>query len=162
MLDLADPLELVECRIEFEIVGKDRQIEHAAAQGPVPLVPLGGGAKRIAPRLGGVIEGAGVDDRPVQKIIAWIVGVFVVVEDVGDAKFSDRYDKAVGRLAPGKLVNAGVNLLRLAAKIDGLTDESTLQSRVGIGKADLISFTARVTGNSERVANAEIPDRFPD
>ena len=69
--------------------------------------------------------------------------------------FPDRYDKAVGRLAPGKLIDAGINLLRLAAKIDGLTDECALQSRIGIGKADLISFTARKSGDSERVANAE-------
>ena len=35
----------------------------------------------------------------------------------------DRYDKAVGRLAPGKLVDAGIYFLRFAAEIDGLSDE---------------------------------------
>jgi len=46
---------------------KDRQIEQAAAQGPVTLIPLGRGAERIAPWLGGVIERSGVDDCPVEK-----------------------------------------------------------------------------------------------
>ena len=55
-LDFADPLELAECRIEFEAVGDDREIEQAAAQGPVALIPFGGGAVRIAPGVGGIIE----------------------------------------------------------------------------------------------------------
>jgi hypothetical protein len=87
---------------------------------------VGGGAKRIAPWLGGIIEGACVDDRSVQKIVGRVMGVFVVVEDVGNAEFSRRYDKAVSRLAPDKLVYAGIDLLRLAAKIDGLTDDAAV------------------------------------
>ena len=154
-LDFADPLELLKTWIECEIVRKDRQIEQATTQSPVTLVPLGGGAKRIAPWLGCVIEGSCIDDCPVQKIVARIMSVFVVVEDVGDAEFSDRYHQAVGRLATGELIDAGINLLRFAAKIDGLTDECALQSRVGVSKTDLVGFTARVAGDSERVANAK-------
>ena len=154
-LDFADPLELLKMRIELDVVGNDRQIEHAAAQGPVALVPLGGRAKRIAPRLGRVIERSGIDDRPVQKIVARIMRIFVVVENVGDAEFPDRYHQAIGRLAPGKLVDAGVNLLRLAAEIDGLPDECTVQARVGIVGSHLVGFPTGKAGDAERAAETK-------
>ena len=83
------------------------------------------------------------------------MGVFVVVEDVGDAEFSDRYHQSVGRLALRKLIDAGIHFLRFTAKIDGLTDECTLQSRIGIGESYLVGLTAGESGGSERVAESK-------
>ena len=83
------------------------------------------------------------------------MGVFVVVEDVGNAEFPDRNHQAVGCLAAGKLIDAGIHFLRFAAEIDRLTDECALQSRIGIGESDLVGFTARESGDAKRVAKAK-------
>src|SRR5262249_40619936 len=42
MLDLADPLELAEARVEVGAVRHDRQIEQTAAHRPRAVIPLGG------------------------------------------------------------------------------------------------------------------------
>jgi len=115
VFNLSDPLELPELRVELGAVRNDRQIEHAAAQRPGAQIPFGGCAERIAPGFRGVVEGAGIDDRPVQKIAARVVRVLVGIEDIGNAEFSDSEDQSVGRLAGCKLIDAGINLLRLAA-----------------------------------------------
>ncbi len=81
--------------------------------------------------------------------------IFVGVEHVGDAEFTHRYDQAVGRLAPGKLVDAGIYFLRFAAEIDGLSDECPVKAHVGIVGSYLISFRARKPGDAERTAEPE-------
>src|SRR5262249_56701964 len=47
--------------------GRRRESEHAAAQGPAPLIPLGGGAVAVAPAVAGVVERSGVGQRPVEE-----------------------------------------------------------------------------------------------
>ena len=81
--------------------------------------------------------------------------IFVGVEDVGDAEFPHRDDKAVGGLAPGKLIDAGIYLLRLAAEIDSLADECPVNAHVGIIGSYLVSFRARKPGDAERPAEPE-------
>src|SRR5262249_4470297 len=62
-LHLVIDLEFVEA-IELDAVRHDREIEQAAAYRPGAVIPLGGGAISIAPGVGGIIPGAGVDQRP--------------------------------------------------------------------------------------------------
>src|SRR5262249_24227251 len=62
--------------------GRRRQVEGAGAQGPGALVPFGGRAVGIAPAVAGIVERAGVDQRPVQKVGLRTVGIFVGIEDV--------------------------------------------------------------------------------
>ena len=77
--------------------------------------------------------------------------IFVVVKDVGNAKFSDREDEPVGGLAFGKLIDAGIHFLRLAAEIDRLPDESPLAGAHRDSLSDLVGFAAGESGNAERV-----------
>src|SRR5580704_71125 len=154
-LDFADPLELRKMRVELDIVGHGRQIEYAAAHRPVALVPLGGGAVSKTPGIGGVVERAGVDQRPIHEIAARIVGVFVGVENVGDAEFTDGEHQAVRRLRAAELVGRSIHLFRIAAEIDGLADEILGNSRIGHRGADLVGLAARESGDAQRRAQAE-------
>ena len=81
--------------------------------------------------------------------------ILVGVEYVGDAEFPDRYDEVVGRLAAGKLVDGGVDFLGLAAEVDGLADEGSVQARVGIVGSHLVGFPAGIAGDAERLAEAK-------
>ena len=154
MFNLSDPLELPELRVEFRAVGDDRQIERATAQRPGALIPFHGSSERKSPGFRGIVESAGIDDRPVQKIGARIVRVSVGVEDVG-AEFSDREDQPIGRRAACKLVDSRIHFLRLTAEVDRLSDEGTLHAGVGIVRACLVRFTAGKTGNAERPAQSK-------
>ena len=143
-LDFADPLDLRECRIEFGVVRDDREIEQAAAQGPVALVPLGGGAVGIAPGVGGIIERCGVDERPIHEIVARIVRIFVGVEDIDNTESLPTV--RTSRLAvwlPANWSDAGIHFLRFPAQIDRLANESARQSRIGIGLSDFVGFSTR-------------------
>ena len=91
-------------RIQFGAVGDDREIEQAAAQGPVSLVPLGGGAVGVTPGVGGIVERAGVDQRPVHEILARILRIFVGIEHVGDRELADGDNQPVGGLRTGELI----------------------------------------------------------
>src|SRR5208282_4309415 len=119
------------------------------------MIPLRGGADRKAQRVSGVIERSSVDDRPVQKITARVVSIFVVVEDVGNIEFSDREDEPVGGLALGELIKAGVHFLGVAAEINCLPDESPLDARIGVIGANFISFAVGEPGNSVRAVEPE-------
>ena len=107
-LDLSHQLELMEAGVEINAVGTDpagwgfRQVEEAAAQRPAALIPLGCRAVGVSPAVGGVVERAVLDVRPVQEIKLGIVGVFVGIEDVDDGKFADRQYQPIFRLRTGK------------------------------------------------------------
>ena len=117
LLDFRDHRELLEGRVEDAAVGtvaaggSRREVEYAAAQGPGALVPLGGRAVGVAPGVAGIVERAGVDQRPVQKVGLGTVGIFVGIEDVDDGELADRQHQAVGRARPGELVDVGLDLL---------------------------------------------------
>ena len=143
------------------LLGTIERSNKPAAQGPVALVPLGGGAVGIAPRVGGIIERGSVDQRPIHKIAARVVRVFVGVEDVDNTEFADCKDKPVGGLASGKLVDASIHLLRFPAQIDRLANEGARQPGIRIGLADLVGLAAGKSGDAERVRRSQIPDRSP-
>ena len=142
-------------RVELDVVGHHRQIEYAAAHGPVALIPLGGGAVSKTPGVGGVVQGAGVDQRPIHKVAARIVGVFVGVENVGDGELADGEHQPVRRLRAAELVGRAIHLLRVAAEIDGLADEVARDARVRHRGADLVCLAARESGDAERRAQAK-------
>jgi hypothetical protein len=84
-LDLTDQLKLTESRIKLCNVRDNRRIEHARAQSPLTFVPFDGTAVGKRPRIGGIIEGSGIDQRPIEEIVAGIVRVLVRIEDIDDA-----------------------------------------------------------------------------
>ena len=46
-------------------------------------------------------------------------------------EFADGDDQPVGGLGAGELIDVGVDLLAVAAEIDGLPDEGPLDARIG-------------------------------
>ena len=147
-LDFADPLKLRERWIEIGAVGHDREIEQAAAQGPISLIPFGGGAICIAPSLGGVVESTGVDHRPIYEIVARIVRIFVEVEYVDHGKLANRQYQPVCGLRCSELTRAGFDFLTFSAQVDGLANECARQPRIRIGLPDFVGFSARKSGNA--------------
>jgi hypothetical protein len=139
LLDFREHRVLLEGRVEGAAMGTAaargslRQVEDAGAQRPGALVPLGGRSVGVAPAVAGIVERAGVDQRPVQKVGLRTVGIFVGIEDVDDGELSDRQNQAVLRARPGELADIGVDLLNFAAEIDGLPEEYALHARVRVG-----------------------------
>src|SRR4029077_19975929 len=160
-LDFGDHRVLLKGRVEGAAVdtaaagGSRRQVEQAGAQGLGALVPLAGRAVGVAPAVAGIVERAGVDQRPVQKVGLRTVGVFVGIEDVDDRELSDRQHQAVLRARPGELADIGVDLLDFAAEIDGLPEESALHAHVGVGGPELVGLAARKSGDAVRVRETE-------
>src|SRR5262249_21806737 len=97
MFELVDDLKLTEV-IELDAVRHKGQIEQAGPRCPVSLVPLKGGPIGEAPGIGGIVERCSVDQRPVDEIVAGIVGIRDGVEEVRNAEFSDGDDQPVGGL----------------------------------------------------------------
>ena len=56
-------------------------------------------------------------------------------------------------------VDAGVNFLAVAAKVDGLADEGARQLRVRISEADFVGFAAGESGNAKRVGQVKFRRR---
>jgi hypothetical protein len=154
-LEFADPLELPELRIKVGRIGSDRKVEQAAAQGPGTLVPLRRRADRISPRVRSIVERSGVDDGPVHEIGAGIMGVFVGIEDIAHADFSDGEHQPIRRLRSGELVKSGVDFLDLAAEVDGLPQECPEQTRVGIWGSDLVGLAAWESRGADRCAQSK-------
>ena len=87
--------------------------------------------------------------------MARVVSEVVLIEDVGDRELTDGHGDGVCRPRPAHLVGGVVDLIRLAAEIEGLAEEQSLQSEVGRRLADLVGFAAREAGDAERVAQPE-------
>ena len=135
--------------------GRCRQVENAAAQRPTAVVPFGNRAVSVVPAITGCVKSAGIDERPVQKISFGIVRIFICIEYVEDVELTYRKHQAVCRRRAGELIEVGINLLGVAAEIDRLPDEIALQTRVGISRPDLKSLTARKSGYSVCIREAE-------
>ena len=131
--------------------GHRRQIEHAAAQSKDALIPFGSRAVGVTPGIAGIVERAGIDQRPVHKIGLRIVGVFVGIEHVDNGELADPQDQAVRRIRLRKQIDVGVGLLRFATQVDGLPDEIALRPRVRIVEAELVGFAAWEAGDAVRV-----------
>lgn len=137
------------------LLGDGREIEYAAPEGPVALVPFDGGAVGEAPGVGRVVERAGVNQRPVHKILARIVRILIGVEHVRDRELSDGQDQAIGSLRAGELVDVGIDLLGLSAEIERLAEEGARNAGVGRCAPYLVSFAAREAGHAKGRAQTE-------
>lgn len=122
-LEFQQRLKLPELGIELRAVGDDRGIEHAGTQRPDILIPFNGPAVGIGPGVAHVIEGSGVDQGPIQKIIERVMGVAIVVEDVRYAELADGDDQPIRCVGASKLVEARRGFLNVAAQIDGLANK---------------------------------------
>ena len=149
-LDFAEPLELSEARIQRCCVRSDRQVEHAAAEGPWARIPLDGATDRIAPRISGVVERSGINQRPVHEVATRVMGVFVGVKNVDHAHFSDRDYQPIGRLLSGELVKSRADILAVTTEVDCLTEERALKARVGIARSDLVGLSTQEAGRADR------------
>src|SRR5882724_383483 len=135
--------------------GRRREIENTGAQRPTALIPFRRGAIGEAPRVAGIVKRACIDQRPVQKIYLGIVRVSVGVENVVGAKPSHRQYEPVRVARTGKLIDVGIDLLDLAAEIDGLTKKGALNPCIGIRRAKLVGFAAQKAGGAVGVAETE-------
>ncbi len=155
-LELGDELKLPpQGQFQHRAVGHVREIEQSRAHCPPVLIPLDGAAIGVTPGIGGVVERGEIGERPIEKIVARIAGVSGVVEHVGHREFSEGDDNAIAGLAPAKLVQVGVDVLDVAAEVDGLAEEEARQLGIGRRLADLVGLTARKAGNAERIAEPE-------
>ena len=87
LLDFSDVLLLAERVIEtvsgsiHAAAGRRRrQIEHTSAQSKDALIPFGRRAIGVTPGFAGIVERAGINERPVHEIGLGIVGIFVGIE----------------------------------------------------------------------------------
>jgi hypothetical protein len=103
----------------------------------------------------GIVESAGIDQRPVHEIAFRVVGIFVGVEHVDRAELAEPQHQAVCSLRIGELIGVGFDLFAVAAEIDGLPHEIALHPRVRIGRAELIGFAAGIAGDAVGIADAE-------
>ena len=129
-LDFADDLILAEAGFQGDAVRYRRQVEQAEAPGPLADRQLGRAAIGIAPRIGGIVERAEVDRRPVEEVVTRIVRVFVLVENVADAELADRDGEPIGGVRCAKDVEVGFNGAAVAAEVDRLAQEQPLQPEV--------------------------------
>ena len=141
LLEFADDFEIGEGRSE-RVAGRGvatgrpvGKIEDAGPNRPAPGVPLRCGAISVAPAVAGIVEGTGVDRRLAEEIDLGVVGIFVGVEDIDDAKPPNREHQAIGRARAGELIEVIIDMLDVATKVDGLTKE--LHAGVGIGSPSL-------------------------
>ncbi len=115
VFDLDDLGDFVEAGVEDGAVGDVGEVEQAIAPGPGLLGPFGGEAIGIAPGVGGIVEGAGVDDRPVEEVLARVVGVAVVVEEIDDGEFAGGEDEAIVGMGRGQLIEVVADVFEFAA-----------------------------------------------
>ncbi len=124
-------LVLTESSRQFCAIGDARQIEKAAAQRPVTRVPFRRQTIAVAPGVGGIVEGTGIDDRPIEKIIRRIVRIGIGVENIDGAEFADGDDKIVMRPAAAQLIGGSRDVFLVTTKIDGLPKEKPMQTELG-------------------------------
>ena len=116
VLDLDNVLApLEEPRVEIFAIGNIGHRESAGANRPVLLVQIEHRPVSIPLLIGGIIERAGINQRPIHETDASIVRVGVVVEDVADRKLAERRCRPGNIFLPGHLVGTVRDILLLAA-----------------------------------------------
>src|SRR5258708_38830267 len=155
MLQLVDALELLEAMVELDAVWNNRQIEQAGPQCPIALIPFNRRPIGVTPGVGRIVEGSGVDQRPVHKVVTGIVRKGDGIENVGDAEFSNRQHHPVRGPRTAHLVEARGDLLGVPAEIEGLPDEGARYPEIRVGIADFVGFTAGESRDSKLGATSE-------
>ena len=155
MFQFADDLVLLQTNLERGLIGLFRQVEQAGAQRPRLVIQLERAAKGKAPRIGGIIERTGIDQRPVEHIAARIMGIAVGVEHIDHAEFAQPQHQTVGGLFAAKLVGGRGSRRDIAAKIDCLAQEQARQFEIGCGLAHLVGLATGEPCNAQRVRQAE-------
>src|ERR1700722_20347959 len=132
-----------------------RPIEYTRAYRPRSLITLGGGTHGITPSVRRVIEGARVDRRPVQEIIARVMCVLVVVEDIDDAELTHGEHPPVGVPRTAELIANRFDGFLFTALVNGLAHKRTRQPKVRVVRADFIGFSAGKGGNAPGVVETK-------
>ena len=136
LLNFAVQLEPAEGRVKIRAVGDRSDVEHSSPRGPWALIPFGRGTVGASPCVRRVVIGASVNQRPVHKILAGILRVFVLVKDIGDGELADGKNKPIGCVRTGELILIRFHLLGLASKIVSLAKKETLNTCVRHVRAD--------------------------
>src|SRR5215472_4026195 len=110
------------------------------------MIPLRRRTVCVPPRVCGVVEGARIDDSPVQEVAPCVVRIPVCVKDVRYTELAHGEDQALGRRLSRKLIDAAVDFLLLATQVDSLPAEYPRYARVRVTVTHLVGFTTRKAG----------------
>ena len=132
--------------VEAVGVGQGGLQEVAEPHRPARPVHFDRHAPGVADAVGGIVEGAGRPDRPVEEVEARVVRVGVVVEDVldGIAAGLDRDARYVA--LAGELKVVALDLLALAALPDGLAQEQARRRVARVGEVALRLAVGKAAG----------------
>ncbi len=129
--------------------------EIPGAHGPVGLVQFRARAVGEADSVGGVVEGAGCPDRPVQKVEPRVLRVVVGVEQVMHGHFADLQSDARHVLGAGELAVVAIDLFRGAAEAELLAHEETRRVEARIREARFLRLAVGIAAGAKGVGHAE-------
>ncbi|MCY1172097.1 hypothetical protein D9M73_122260 [compost metagenome] len=155
MLDFAIELKLAEIALQHLAIGDFGEVEQPGPHRPRPPIPFDRRTRTIAPGVGGIIEAAGIDERPVDEIGARIMRVAVGIEHIADPELAERHHHPVGRPPGGELIERRGRIVARATEIDRLAEEQPLQPEIGIALANLIRLRTGETRDAQRVGQAK-------
>jgi hypothetical protein len=89
---------------------------------------LHGDSHGVSPGICRVIKSAGVNDRPVEKVGAWIVPVLIRVKDIRDRELTERDHPAVAAATACKLARELLDWTAIV-KVGDLTCKDTATGR---------------------------------
>ena len=134
--------------------------EIAAAQRPLFLVELGGGAVGQADLVGGIVECAGRPHRPVHEILAGVLGVGVAVENIDDGEFAGLQRQPRDVHLAGELGRPAGQFFLLAAEAEGLAHEQPRGVVMRVGEVGFLRLAARKARGADGVVQAKSLQQF--
>src|ERR1017187_6394607 len=137
-----------ELAVEAYAVGDARHGGAGVAGGPVAGVELVDPAPGVAARIGGIIPRAVVHHAPAHELRAGVVGVVVVVEEIGDREAADGDGVARHGTAAGERVLIAFGGFAFAAETEILRDVEPRDVRFGSGRSDAGHFAVGEIGQA--------------
>ena len=146
--------------VEITGIGFVADQEVTRAQRPVFLVKIRHRAVGQPEPVRRIVERARRPDRPVEEILARIVGVRIRVENVVHRELAD-LDAQAGHVAlAGHLAVVALDRFLLTAKSECMTQEQARGVVARIRKVRLLRFAVRETARARRAVEAEALQQF--
>ena len=136
-------------------IGFRRQLKPAAAQGPPVLIPFDRSTIGIAPGVCRIVKAAGIDDRPVHKIGARIMGIAVGVKNIRHGQFAHGDCDIIGRRCRRKLIGPGIDGLACSTHFNHLTNKQALNPKIRRAGTNLVGPTVGKSRHTQRIAEAK-------
>src|ERR1039458_9781123 len=149
-----------ELAVEAQAVGDARHGGAGIADGPVAGVELVDPAPGVAARIGGIIPRAVIHHGPAHELGARIVGVVVVVEEIGDGKAADGDGVTRHGAAAGERVLIALSGFAFAAETEILGYVEPRDVRLGGGRSDAGHFAVGEIGEAIGAAEAAAAGDF--